>query len=97
MKTAMQILNDEIKGKIIPSSKENGDLTDYQYGHNVAYGVVLTLIEYLLEKEKEQIMTANIEGTEHGYRERSVFGLDARPFSKKRAENYYNQTYIQNK
>jgi hypothetical protein len=50
-----------------------------------------------LEKEKEQIMTANIEGTEHGYRERSVFGLDARPYSKKRAEQYYNQTYNQNK
>jgi len=56
MITALQILNDEIKSKIIPSSKENGDLTDYQYGHNVAYGVVLTLIEYLLEKEKEQPM-----------------------------------------
>ena len=46
-----------------------------------------------LEKEKEQIMNANIEGTEHGYRERALFGLDARPYSKKRAEQYYNQTY----
>lgn len=50
-----------------------------------------------LEKEKEQIMNANIEGTEHGYRERALFGLDARPYSKKRAEDYYNQTYNQNK
>lgn len=53
--------------------------------------------EISLEKEKAQIMTANIEGTEHGYRERAVFGLDARPYSKKRAEDYYNQTYNQNK
>ena len=50
-----------------------------------------------LEKEKEQIMNANIEGTEHGYRERALFGLDARPYSKKRAEQYYNQNYNQNK
>ena len=50
-----------------------------------------------LEKEKEQIMNANIEGTEHGYRERALFGLDARPYSKKRAEQYYNETYNQNK
>ena len=50
-------------------------------------------IEVAKEKEKEQIMTANIEGTEHGYRERAVFGLDARPYSKKRAKDYYNETY----
>ena len=49
-----------------------------------------------LSIEKEQIMTANIEGTEHGYKERTVFGLDARPYSKKRAEQYYNETYNQN-
>ena len=58
---------------------------------------ILQVIEPYLEKEKEQIMTANIEGTEHGYRERTVFGLDARPYSKKRAEQYYNETYNQNK
>ena len=53
-------------------------------------------INKALEKEKEQIMNANIEGTEHGYRERALFGLDARPYSKKRAEQYYNETYNQN-
>jgi len=50
-----------------------------------------------MEKEKEQIVKANIEGTEHGYRESHVFGIDARPYSEKRAEQYYNQTYNQNK
>ena len=81
MKTAMQFLKDEIKSKIIPSSKENGELTDYQYGHNIAYSVVLTLAEYLLEKEKEQIIDAyygNIDGV-FGYREEG--------------QEYYNQTY----
>lgn len=51
------------------------------------------IIKEALEKEKEQIKEANIEGTEHGYRERAVFGLDARPYSKKRAEEYYNERY----
>ena len=58
MKTAMQFLKDEIESKIIPSSKENGELSEYQYGHNIAYSVVLTLAEYLLEKEKDQIVKA---------------------------------------
>jgi hypothetical protein len=49
-----------------------------------------------LEKEKEQIKKANIEGTEHGYRESHVFGIDARPYSEKRAEEYYNLKYNQN-
>jgi hypothetical protein len=83
MKTAMQFLKDEIKSKIIPSSKENGELTDYQYGHNIAYSVVLTLAEYLLEKEKEQIIDSyygKIDGV-FGYREEG--------------EQYYNQTYNQ--
>ena len=52
--------------------------------------------EHYLEKEKEQIMKANIEGTEHGYREIHVFGIDARPYSKNRAEHYYNETYQNN-
>ena len=58
----MQFLKEEIKNKIIPSSKENGELSEYQYSHNVAYGTVLTIIEYLLEKEKEQIRQAYIFG-----------------------------------
>jgi len=64
MKTAMQFLKEEIKNKIIPSSKENGELSEYQYSHNVAYGTVLTIIEYLLEKEKEQIKKAFSDGQE---------------------------------
>jgi len=52
----MQELKDRIENKIIPSSKENGDLSEYQYSHNIAYNTVLTIIEYLLEKEKEQML-----------------------------------------
>ena len=86
MKTAMQFLKEEIKNKIIPSSKENGELTDYQYGHNIAYSVVLTLAEYLIEVEKEQIKKA------------FEFGVaDAYNFIEDEAEEYYNQTYNQNK
>ena len=59
----MQFLKDEIESKIIPSSKENGELTDYQYGHNIAYSVVLTLAEYLIEVEKEQM----IDAFDYGY------------------------------
>ena len=56
MKTAMQFLKDEIESKIIPSSRENGELSDYQYGHNIAYSVVLTLAQYLIEVEKKQMI-----------------------------------------
>ncbi len=78
MKTAMQFLKDEIESKIIPSSKENGELTDYQYGHNIAYSVVLTLAQYLLEVEKEQIIDAANSILEDS----STWG-----------ERYYNQKY----
>ncbi len=81
MKTAMQFLKQEIKNKIIPSSKENGELSEYQYSHNVAYGAVLTIIEYLLEKEKEQIEDACNHGIKYGY--------------TTKGEQYYNQTYNQ--
>ena len=69
-------------------------MTKNEFMVNMAF---IDKVNECFEKEKEQIMTANIEGTEHGYRERTVFGLDARPYSKKRAEDYYNQTYNQNK
>ena len=58
MITAMHILKEEIERKVFPSEYNDSNLTDYQYGHNVAYGVVLTLIEFLIEKEKEQIIDA---------------------------------------
>jgi hypothetical protein len=79
MKTAMQFLKEEIESKIIPSSKENGELTDYQYGHNIAYSVVLTLAEYLIKKEKEQIIDAYIS--------------DRIPCSEQDGEDYYFSTY----
>jgi hypothetical protein len=79
MKTAMQDLKEEIQSKVFPPTYNDGNLTDYQYGHNVAYGVVLTIVEYLLEKEKEQIMNAFLEGKVN--------------HSKDWAIEYYNQTY----
>jgi hypothetical protein len=87
MKTPMQFLKDEIESKIIPSSKENGELTDYQYGHNIAYSVVLTLAEYLIEVEKEQIQSSFKAGMD--YAEFSV-----PPNFNNEWEEYYNQTYV---
>ena len=66
-------------------------------GTETSVYVIRDKAKELLEKEKEQIVKANIEGTEHGYRESHVFGIDARPYSEKRAEQYYNQKYNQNK
>ena len=91
METAMQLMLEdlELRYKVL-----------YDAEMLQACAAIEGTIEYaksLIIKEKEQIMTANIEGTEHGYKERTVFGLDARPYSKKRAEYYYNQTYNQNK
>ena len=84
MKTAMQFLKDEIESKIIPSSKENGELTDYQYGHNIAYSVVLTLAEYLIEVEKQIILDTYTQGYTNWDSEMTSI-------------QYYNQTYNQNK
>jgi len=84
MKTAMQELKDIIENKIIPSSKENGDLSEYQYSHNIAYNTVLTIIDFLLEKEKEQIMDSYLQGS-----------FDDGP-NITNSEQYYNQTYNQN-
>ena len=81
----MQELKDRIENKIIPSSKENGDLNEYQYSHNIAYNTVLTIIEYLLEKEKEQIIQA------HGLKYYDIGEVTIT------GENYYNQIYNQNK
>jgi len=85
MKTAMQELKNIIENKIIPSSKENGDLSEYQYSHNIAYNTVLTIIDFLLEKEKEQIMDSYLQGS-----------FDDGP-NITNSEQYYNQTYNQNK
>jgi len=85
MKTAMQELKDIIENKIIPSSKENGDLSEYQYSHNIAYNTVLTIINFLIEKEKDQIIKAHNEGIWH----------TEKCFDE--GEEYYNQTYNQKK
>ena len=84
----MQFLKEEIESKIIPSSKENGELTDYQYGHNIAYSVVLTLAQYLIEVEKEQI----IDAYENGVGDENERNLSGK-FTN--AQEYYNQTYNQ--
>jgi hypothetical protein len=81
MKTPMQFLKDEIESKIIPSSKENGELTDYQYGHNIAYSVVLTLAEYLIEVEKDIIIHSYTQGYSNWDSEMT-------------SEEYYNKTYV---
>lgn len=83
----MQELKDIIENKIIPSSKENGDLSEYQYSHNIAYNTVLTIIDFLLEKEKEQIKKANLDGYKEGC---TYHSFDHRPLT---SEQYYNQTY----
>ena len=52
----MQFLKDEIESKVFPPTYNDGKLTDYQYGHNIAYSVVLTLAQYLIEVEKKQMI-----------------------------------------
>lgn len=90
MKTPMQFLKDEIESKVFPLTYNNGNLTDYQYGHNIAYSVVLTLAEYLIEKEKEQI----IDSFDYGYHCASN-GTSAEITLD--GKIYYNQTYNKNK
>jgi len=84
MKTVIQELKEEIQSKVFQST----NLTDYQYGHNVAYGVVLTIVEYLLEKEKEQIIKA-VEDTRGNIVPRMFISENLS------GEEYYNQTYNQ--
>ena len=100
MKTAMQELIDYLQKEVddYPEDCIKGIVPrEILNGMHHSNLVLLGKVEKLLEKEKEQIIKANIEGTEHGYRESHVFGLDARPYSEKRAEEYYNQTFNQNK
>ena len=55
----------------------------YKYG-----GLVIRLIKDKLEKEKEQIMTAYSQG---------LFGEETTDSISAYAQEYYNQTYNQNK
>ena len=75
MKTAMQELINELKL-----------IEDYPMSP-----LVLKMATDLLEKEKEQIMKANMDG----YKEGCTFhSFGHRPLT---TEEYYNQTYNQNK
>ena len=72
MKTAMQELIDELES-----------IKGYKYG-----GLVIRLIKDKLEKEKEQIIDARIDGDENY----SLVGGKRYEY----AEQYYNETYNQN-
>jgi hypothetical protein len=82
MKTAMQELLQILESKILPCDDDNS----YVYGMNVAHAnLIYNIKNGFLEKEKEQIIDAyygKINGV-FGYREEG--------------EEYYNQTYNQNK
>jgi hypothetical protein len=86
-KTTIQWLKEYLETKILPCPEGN----DYVYGMNVAHTCLIEyMIPYLLEKEKEQIIDAyeNGVGDEN---ERNLSG------NFTNAEQYYNQTYNQNK
>jgi hypothetical protein len=82
MKTAMKELLQILESKILPCDDDNS----YVYGMNVAHAnIIYNIKNGFLEKEKEQIIEAyygNIDGV-FGYREEG--------------QEYYNQTYNQNK
>jgi hypothetical protein len=82
MKTAMQELLQILESKILPCDDDNS----YVYGMNVAHAnLIYNIKNGFLEKEKEQILDAyygKIDGV-FGYREEG--------------QEYYNQTYNQNK
>jgi hypothetical protein len=82
MKTAMQELLQILEAKILPCDDDNS----YVYGMNVANAnLIYNIKNGFLEKEKEQIIDAyygKINGV-FGYREEG--------------QEYYNQTFNQNK
>jgi hypothetical protein len=81
MITAMQMmLNDLISKR---ETYENASMY-----HSVAtLETSIELAEYLLEKEKEQIMKANLDGYKEGC---TYHSFDHSPIT---SEQYYNQTY----
>ena len=92
MKTPMQFLKEEIESKVFPPTYNDGKLTDYQYGHNIAYSVVLTLAEYLIEVEKEQ--SINLIKQTCMFMGASIIDIE---ISKMEFEDIYNNYYNQNK
>ena len=88
MKTAIQWLEDYLNQKVLPCPDGN----DYVYGMNVAHeNLINYIIPALIEKEKKQIIESYYEGHTAPYF--SPYGNDV----EKQAEEYYNQTYNQNK
>lgn len=82
-KTTIQWLKEYLETKILPCPEGN----DYVDGMNVAHTCLIEyMIPYLLEKEKEQIMNDFLNGKMNFYDTKSIS-----------AEQYYNQTYNQNK
>ena len=89
MKTTIQWLEEYLDKKVLPCQEGN----DYVYGMNVAHqNLIHYVIPYLLEKEKEQIIEAHFAGWSDAY----DYLRDE--FSEPRqAEDYYEETYNQNK
>jgi len=81
MKTAMQELLQILESKILPCDDDNS----YVYGMNVAHAnIIYNIKNGFLEKEKEQIIDA--------------YGSAICMFyESEQPEDYYNQTYNQNK
>jgi len=79
MKTAMKELEDKLKDNL------------KWIVMNADYELMDKLFKEALEKEKEQIMKANMDGYKEGCTYHS-FG-----HQPKTTEEYYNQTYNQNK
>lgn len=87
MKTAVQWLEEYLNTKVLPCPEGN----DYVYGMNVAHeNLINYVIPALLEKEKEQIINA-VEDTRSNIVPRMFIEENLS------GEEYYNQTYNQNK
>jgi hypothetical protein len=87
MKTAMQELLQILEVKILPCNDDNS----YVYNINVARNLINNIKEYWIIKEKEQIIDAHIEG------QRVFDKYQHTQWTNDQAEEYYNQTYNQNK
>ena len=84
MKTAMQELIDDLK-ELKKDSKERNQDTSFDIGMTFA----IARAELRLDKEKEQIIDAHLNGQSDHH-----FSLESRTLE---AEQHYNQTYNQNK
>lgn len=85
-KTAMQWLENYLNQKVLPCPEGN----DYVYGMNVAHeNLINYVIPALLEKEKEQMF----EYVKHSY----IVPSRELEIHKELFDQWYNQTYNQNK